>query len=264
MKRIMAIVAVAAALVFCVAGTGCAQSSGSADNAITVSAAAKSQVSADSAKITIHIQGDGDSDAQALKALTDRENDIVGKLKAAGVSEQDIVISHGELEAVWGGYGEEQVMGGYWDWDGNWIETGYETWYYDRTDEIVGYSVPGTITVAHIAASNLTQTLQECAAIGVTQFSELSFVVFDRDAAYKQALGAAVDAAKSKAETLAKASGVYVGRVVNMVEDSDPAKLILEVQGDASRLNPSNADTLDFEFPQVTVEAAVTVSYAIS
>lgn len=264
MKRICGLVVITTALILCLSGIGCAQSGGSADSAITVSATAEAQIPTDSAKITIHIQGDGDSVEQAQEVLSSKEAAIIEALKTAGAQQSDITTVQAEPESVWGGYGEEQVMGGYWDWDGQWVETGYETQYYDRTNEIVGYSIIETITVAELPTTDLVQTLRACASAGAFEFSELGFSVSDREAAYEQALTAAANAAKAKAEVLAKASGVYVGRVVNMVEDSDPTQLVLDVKGEAAKLNPDNIETLDLELPHIAIEAAVTVSYAIS
>lgn len=264
MKRILALVAVTTTLVLSLMVTGCAQSNGSADNAITVSASAHSNVVADIAHVTIHIQGDGDTEEQAQEALEAKASTIIQILESVGAEKQNIARTQAPSQPVYGGITEEQVMGGYWDWDGNWIETGYETYYYDNSGQIVGYSIPGTIVVSDIPAANLTQLLNECADAQVVQFSDLSFSVADRDAAYKEALTAAVDAAKEKAEALAKASGVYVGRVVNMVEDSDANQLVLHAEADASNLNPSNKETLSVELPELVAEASVTVSYAIS
>ncbi len=264
MKRIIGVLAIAAALTVCLIGAGCAGSSGSSDNAITVSADGSAQVPADSASFTISIASRADDEAQARAAATAAREAIANLAKEAGLSDQDIVKADGDVVAAWGGYVEEQVMGGYWDDWGNWVETGPETVYYDMSDQIVGYDAHATVEVRGMAIDKVIGLVQQSRTLGATGFSNLHFVVADRESAYKQALAAAVDAAHAKAETLASASDVYVGRVVNMVENSDPDKVTLSVPGDASLLDAEKIDGLSSSMPTVDVQAAVTVSYAIS
>lgn len=264
MKRIIGVLAIVAALSLCLIGAGCAGSSGSSDNAITVSADGSAQVPADSASFTIAIASRASDEAQARSAATAVSDAIVNLAKEAGLTDQDITKADGDIVAAWGGYVEEQVMGGYWDDWGNWVETGPETVYYDMSDQIVGYDAHATVEVRGVAIDKVAGLVEQSRSLGATGFSNLHFVVSDRDTAYKQALAAAVDAAHAKAETLASASGVYVGRVVNMVENSDPDKITLSVPGDAAVLDAQNVNTLASDMPAVSVQASVTVSYAIS
>lgn len=264
MKRLASIVAVMLALGVCLFACGCGSSAASADSAITVSASGKAFVTPDSADVTIVALSHGDDYDGAIAAANRTAGDISARLKTAGAGESAITITTGEPEAVYGGYVEEEIMGGYYDWDGNWIETGPEIVGYDMSGEITGFDVSSTIKVTGIDASSLSTMLKEAVAAGATDFTSLNFAVSDREAAYQAALTAAVDAAHAKAEALAEASMVYVGRVVNMVENSNSADLVLTAAGDANSLNPADISTLEAVGSEIPVEASVTVSYAIS
>lgn len=264
MKRRAGIFAIALALAVGLMGAGCSQATGSADNAITVSASGKAMVATDKADISILVASHGATYEEAQANGTRIANDVIARLKTAGADGANIATEAGEAVPVYGGYEEVEVMGGYFDWDGNWIETGPETYYNDLTGVVVGYDQTTTVTVKAIDASALSTMLKEAVAAGATDFANLAFSVGDREAAYQAALTAAVDAAHAKAETLAGASKVYVGRVVNMVEQSDASSLVLTVPGDAEALDAADTSTLDIQPAQIPVEASVTVSYAIS
>lgn len=263
MKRLTGILVLTLALFVGVLCTGCA-SQGSPDSAITVTASGKAMIAPDSAETTIVAATSGTTYEEAQANAQRIASDISARIKTAGVPEGAISVTFTEPEAVYGGYIEDQVMDGYWDWDGNWIETEPYTVYYDMTGEITSFDITATIDVSEVPMTSLSTVLKEAVAAGATDFTKLGFAVSDRDVAYQAALTAAVDAAHSKAEALAEASKVYVGRVVNMQELSDPAKLVLTTEGNADALDPANLETLDIATAEVPVEASVTVSYAIS
>lgn len=265
MKRLFGIVVAALAISFCFVAVGCSQGAGSADNAITVSASGVADIAPDKANITIQVRGTGESEEAAQNDATRKANDVVARIKTAGVNESDITVTPGAVAHTYGGIEEQQIPYGYYDWDGNWIEEGgYETVYYDRTGEIVGYEITSNIAVQNINTSELSTVLKESVGAGAAGFSDLSFFISDREAAYQAALTAAVDAAHAKAETLANASKVYVGQVVNMVEESDAASIVVTQPGDASVLNVTDTSTLDVSISPLKIEASVTISYAIS
>lgn len=264
MKRRVGIFAIVLALAVGLMGAGCSQASGSADNAITVSASGTALVATDKADISILVTSHGGTYEEAQANGTRLANDVIARLKTAGADEANMAAEAGEAVPVYGGIVEEQIMDGYFDWDGNWIETGPTTVYYDMTGEITGYDQTTTVTVKAIDAAALPTMLKEAVAAGATDFANLTYSVGDRAAAYQAALTAAVDAAHAKAETLAGASKVYVGRVVNMVEESDASALTLTAAGNADALDAADTSTLDVQAPEIPVEASVTVSYAIS
>lgn len=264
MKRLAGIVMAIAALTVCLLGAGCSQPAATAENAITVSASGTAKIAPDSANIGIVATSRGATVEEARANAARTAADVTARLKTAGADENLISIAEGDLVPVYGGVVEEQVMDGYYDYDGNWIETGPYTIYHDLSDEIVAYDATSTVTANHVAVASLPTMLKESVAAGAVGFQNFTYFISDRQAAYQAALAAAVDAAKAKAEALAQASGVYVGRVVNMEELSDPAALVLEVAGDTAGLDAQDTSTLNVEPAEIPVDASVTVSYAIS
>ena len=254
MKRIAGIAACIVAVAACLALAGCAGETGSLDNAITVSATATAQVVPDKATIGIATSAEGKTAEEARAAGEAAVRGIADALKGAGVPEDAIKSSAVEVsEQMSGGTGE--IIDGYEDEFGNWIDV------YDEATAV--YASAARVTVDGFDADKLAQVAHAAAQAGATGFVDLSFSVSDRNAAYQQARDEAVEAAHAKAEALAKAGGVYVGRVVNLVE-GDAAAFETAVKDDASALNPKDESTLNVAPSKIAVEASVTVSYAIS
>lgn len=254
MKRIAGFVVCIAALVACFAVAGCAGETGSLDNAITVSASATVQVVPDKATIGIKTSAEGKTADEARAAGEAAVRDVAEALKGAGLTEDNIEAAAVELkEHVTEGSGE--IIDGYEDEEGNWIDV-YE-------EDVVTYTAAAQIAVKDFDAGKLAEVVRAAAQAGAKGYVDLTFTVSDRNAAYQQALNQAVEAAHAKAEALAKAGGVYVGRVVNLVE-GDHAAFETTVKDDASKLDPKIDSTLNVAPSKIDVEASVTVSYAIS
>lgn len=254
MKRFAGIVACAIALMACLAAAGCAGETGSLDNAITVSATASAQVVPDKATIGIVTSVEDETADKARAAGEAAARKVVDALKEVGIADDAVKAGPVELaENTSAGSGE--IIDGYEDEWGNWIDV------YDY--DIVTYVATARVTVTDFDADQLAQVVRAGAQAGAASYADLSFSVSDRNAAYQQALDAAVGVAHAKAEALAQAGGVYVGRVVNLVEN-DVAAFEATVKDDASALDPKNDSTLNVAPSKIPVEASVTVSYAIS
>lgn len=264
MKRLAGIIVAFIALSACFAAVGCGQSSGSPESAITVSASASTDMQPDSASFSIVAIGDGATEEEAQKAAEGSAQAIIAKLKEIAGSNMQFTTKYSEATMTYTQSGvTAQEPTGYLDWNGNWVDTGMQEVYYDF-GEVPAYEITATIALESIKLDQMNNMMRTAAAAGAKSFAEVSFSVLDREAAYQTALQAAVDAAHTKAEALAKASNVYVGRVVNVTEDSSPDELELTVAGDASTYDVQNVASLEIDPPSVAIEAAVTVSYAIS
>ena len=254
MKRIVGIIACAVAVAACLVAAGCAGETGSLDNAITVSATATAQVVPDKATIGINVAAEGKTADEARAAGEAAVRDVSNALKGAGLSDDNIAAGAVEVsEHVTPGTFE--VTGAYEDEWGNWIEV------YDEGS--VTYSAVARIDATDFDSGKLAEVVRTAAQAGAQSYVDLSFSVSDQSAAYQQALDQAVGAAHAKAEALAKAGGVYVGRVVNLVE-GDHSSFEATVADDASKLDPKNDSTLNVSPSKIVVDASVTVSYAIS
>ena len=113
---------------------------------------------------------------------------------------------------------------------------------------ITGYLATATITIIanDIRAANSVMTGIVDASVG--ELKSITYSITDTTAAYNEALINALDDARVKAETLATASGVTLGKVIGVVETPGSDN---EIAG------------VDFESSAIAVPARVTVAYLI-
>lgn len=114
---------------------------------------------------------------------------------------------------------------------------------------ITGYLATATITITanDVSAANSVMTGIVDASVG--ELKSITYSITDTTAAYNEALINAMDDARVKAETLAAASEVMLGKVIGVEE------------------TPSNDDEIvgvDFETSAIAVPARVTVTYLIN
>ena len=264
MKRTAGIIALALALAACLFAVGCAGESGSADNAITVNASGTAEVAPDKVALGMTLKGKADTQEAAIAASEKTAKALAEELKANASGDVEIVVGDATTEPHYedGGTTTQDIATGYYDWYGNWISTGSQQVTQAVGNVLAGYDFKVHVVISNLNASALEDIIRACVKSGAIEFDELSFTLANRDAAYQQALQVAVDAAHEKAESLAKASGVYVGRVVNLVE-STPADFVTVVPGDAGKIVVGDEATYAAAAGTVPVEANVTVSYAI-
>lgn len=98
--------------------------------------------------------------------------------------------------------------------------TGYNIWqeYNYETDKVRGYTVTTSLTIKDLEIDLAGSVISESIAAGVNEMNGISYSCSDYDKAYAEALASAVDAAKEKADVLAKAAGKELGDVQAIVE----------------------------------------------
>ncbi|MFI7587442.1 SIMPL domain-containing protein [Spongisporangium articulatum] len=130
-------------------------------------------------------------------------------------------------------------------------------WSYPEGRQVLdGHQCDATFVVETRTPDDAPQLMVDLIAAGVTGIQSVDFDVADREALLDHARRAAMQAARRKAELLAEAGGVRVGRVLH-IED-----------GDAGGGGPAvafKADVADPGLPpgRITVTAGVTVGYAL-
>jgi uncharacterized protein YggE len=126
----------------------------------------------------------------------------------------------------------------------------------DKGDEIVGYTATNTVTASIRKLADLGRAIDAAVAAGANQVYGPGLLASDQDAAYRSALKAAVANARAKAETLASASGLTVGKVTAIVESGESSPQPLPMSGAArDAATPIEPGTQ-------TIEAVVTVTFA--
>jgi uncharacterized protein len=229
---VAALVLVAAAL----AGVGRPEEAkseqGATTRGITVNASGKVEAAPDRASLELGVETQASNAKEALGQNAERLRRVIDALRKAGVSKDDLRTSHVSL----------------WpqrDSDGR---------------SITGYSAQNTVSV-ELDVAKAGDAIDAAVAAGANVVGGPSMSVGDRDALYRKALKDAVEAARAKAEAIADAAGVKVGRVTAVVESAayDPSPMPYAAEAVA---RDSVAST-PIEPGKQAIEAAVTVTFAL-
>lgn len=230
--RIAALVAVAAAIV-AFAGVGRPDSAGGAEKpagGITVTGVGTITSVPDEASFTIGVQTQGPTARDALAANSEQMRRVIGAVKAAGVDKSDIKTQDVSVSA-------------------NYADEG----------RIDGYSARNSVLVTIHNLSKAGAILDAASNAGANEVYGPMLSRSDEDELQAKALRGAVEDARKKAEALADAAGVSLGRVTSISEgySGGPEPYYEGVRAlakDAAPIEPGTQDT----------EATVTVTFAIA
>jgi hypothetical protein len=123
----------------------------------------------------------------------------------------------------------------------------------DQGDEIIGYTATNSVTANIRKLADAGAVIDAAVAAGANQVSGPNLLASDQDAAYRNALKAAVAEAREKAETLASSSGVTLGKITAIVEGG--GAIPLPAAGERTTAVPIEPGTQ-------RIEASVSVTYA--
>jgi hypothetical protein len=163
-------------------------------NQITVSGEGKAYAVSDIATITLGIKTEGED----VKKITEENvvsiNKIIAGLKELNIESKDIKTTQYSLSPQ-----------------------------YDWTEEdgrvLVGYTISQNVEVKIRDFTKTGDVLNMATENGVNVVSGLQFSIEDTEKFKSQAREDAIAQAKEKAETLAKQSGIKLGKIVNVYED---------------------------------------------
>lgn len=126
--------------------------------------------------------------------------------------------------------------------------------------KLSGYSVSNQVVVTIRQISKVGDILDHLVTAGVTDVGDIAFLLSDPSKALDQAREAAVADARRKGELYARASGVSLGRVAWITEDSGYAPSIPIAM---SRAQATMAAPAPIASGEDTLEARITVGYDI-
>ena len=229
MKRVLLAAAALLALGALAGVVGRPEGAGAADpspdRVVTVTGVGAVRSTPDRAQLSLGVERHAATAQGALAANADAMQRLLTALRDAGVSKLQT-----QSVSVWPHWGDDSRVDGY----------------------VATNTVTGVIAVGSAGAA-----IDAAVAAGANQINGPSFTSDDARKLYEQALGAAVKDARARAETLARAAGATVGRVVSIVESSAPPEPLMEKRA-----------TLDAPTPVVPGEqetgANVTVTFALS
>jgi uncharacterized protein len=230
--RILMLVAAAAAVV-AFAGVGRPESAGSAEKpagGITVTAVGTTTAVPDEAAFTIGVQTDGPTAREALAANSEQMRRVIAAVRSAGVAKSDVKTQDVSVSASYADEGR-----------------------------IDGYSARNSVLVTIHDLSKAGAILDAASNAGANEVYGPMLSRSDEDAIQAKALREAVSNARKKAEALADAAGVSLGRVTAITEgfSGGPQPYLegaaLRAKADAP-IEPGTQDT----------QATVTVTFAIA
>ncbi len=151
---------------------------------------------ADIAQLTVGLKtGVKATAAQATEESTQKMNDIIGELKKLDVETKDIQTTDYRLSPVY-----------------NWTQ--------DRGQQLQGYEVSQNVTVKIRDLEKIGDIIAKTTEKGANQIGNINFTIDDEYELKNQARQLAIEKAKEKAEMIAKESGLKLGKIKNIYENS--------------------------------------------
>jgi uncharacterized protein YggE len=230
--RILMLVAVGAAVV-AFAGVGRPESAGSAEKpagGITVTGVGTTTSVPDEAAFTIGVQTVGPTAREALASNSEQMRRVIAAVRSAGVAKEDVKTQDVSVSAS-----------------------------YEDEGRIDGYSARNSVLVTIHDLSKAGAILDAASNAGANEVYGPMLSRSDEDELQAKALREAVSNARKKAEALADAAGVSLGRVTAITEGfsggPQPYYAAAELRAKADApIEPGTQDT----------QATVTVTFAIA
>jgi uncharacterized protein len=228
-------IAALALAVAAVAGVGHSSAASKADQidrSITVSGTGSVSVKPDRAHFSFGVDSKGTTASAALAENGAAMQKIIAALKAAGIDPDDIRTEQVSLSPV------------------------------DNDEEtaVIGYSASNSVSVVVHRLSGAGALIDRAVAAGATQVAGPSLDRADAAALYKKALDAATADARDKAETIAAASGLTLGRATQVSETTSEPPV---AAGDLKSA-PASASSTPIEGGTTDIQATVSVTYEAS
>jgi uncharacterized protein YggE len=173
---------------------------GSDDRGIAVSGEATVSVPPDLAEVTLGVEADGPTAAEAQRRTARTMEKVLAALAAAGVERKDLRTTQYSLTPV-----------------RRWDEP-------TRREVLLGYRAANLVTVRTGETGRVGQLVDAAVSAGATDVANLSFSVADRSKVREEALARAVADARHQAERLARAAGVRLGRVQTITDSTAEAQ----------------------------------------
>ncbi len=195
--RVPRMLALAATLLVSAGGVHAQQPQQAPEAAIVVAGEGSVGVTPDHAQISIGVTTRSKAGKEGVDANAKGMAAILAALKDAGVAEKDIQTARLSIQPVYGSAAMSSA----------------ET-------RLTGYSVANHVTVTVRDTAKTGDVIDRAVAAGAIDLGGISFLVSDPSKALDQAREAAIADARRKAEVYANASGVRVGPIEWITEDT--------------------------------------------
>lgn len=178
--------------------------------------------------------------AEATIESTDKMNRITAELSKLDIADKDIKTSNYTLSPVY-----------------NWTNV--------KGQELIGYEVTQTLTLKIRDLGKISDVITKTTEQGANQVGNISFTIDDEFALKNQAREMAITKAKEKAMLIAGQSGMKLGKVTSVYENSNP--VINPVMYSNAKLdmatNESAIATPNIQTGQNEIKVDVTLTYEV-
>ena len=215
-------------------------------NSITVNSSEKVTVVPDIAEVVYSVRTDAKEAADCQQQNAEAVSQVIELLKGLNIADTSIQTSDYYMNPVYN--------------------------YSGGTAKLTGYEAITTLTVSDLPIDGLENILSQSVSTGINTIQSITYQASKYDESYQQALTAAVETARQKAQVLAEAAGCSVGAVIDIQETSGyqearytnnalanqyrssiKAELSMSVEDSAGTLMPG----------EIQVEASIIVKYQL-
>ena len=199
-------------------------------------------IAPDMAVLGLTVTREAETARLALDANTDAMKKVLSALRAEGIAERDLQTANFSIQPKYI-YPSAKANGE------------------RKQRQIVGYTVRNSLTVRVRDIARVGAILDKSVTLGINQGGNIMFTNDDPSAAISQARTQAVKEALTKANTLATAAGVKVGKILEISEQSFPSHPMPIARAEMSMARSS--DAVPMAAGESTYRVNVNVSFAI-
>lgn len=206
------------------------------NNVIKVSSKEQVKVVPDIAQVVYSVYSQA-TDAQTCQTQNNKDlENVLELLKGQGMEEKNIQTSNYGLTPVY-------------DWDAG--------------KTISGYEMNTEVTVSNVPIDQVGSLLSDSVDAGINSISSVTYKSSKYDESYQQALAKAIEAAKVKAEVMAKAGNCGLGGIVNIEEFGNNQMARASYAASSNTEKAMAAMDMAVMPGEIEVEANINVEFAI-
>ena len=209
---------------------------GNTDRTVTVNGIATIKAMPDEAVVGLGVQTQATTAQGALSENAVKMTALIRSLMDKGIAKDDIATSYVSIYPTYGNSGTA----------------------------ITGYQADNQVTVTLHDISTVGEVIDDAVKAGANLSNGITFQLSDENQGVIQALGEAVDIARTKAEALAGAGGAQLGQVVSIQESSAGSTPPIYYGRDASMAGAAEAVPTPIQPPTLETQVSVTVTWTLS
>ena len=210
MRGVALIGVLAVALLAGAGGAVGSSTAGAAAHSIVVTGQGSVRTVPDRAQISLGVSTDAKTASAALRANNGEIAKVIAAVKAQGIPAADIQT--------------EQVS----------LSLRYD----NNGNAVVGYSASNSISVIVRTLGKVGGVIDAGVEAGANQVSGPNLVLSDQNSLYRQAIRVAIGNARGKAQAIARASGLHIRRITQVVESGGPTPVPLDAKAGIAATGP--------------------------